>query len=109
MTGWQGKKVQVSNAISNSPVSMVFDGLEWPQSWPYEDSNFSREDEGDDSGFYNGPRFVAHIDDGAIEAIKKFYAQHFAQAPQGDFSVLDICSSWISHYPEDLNAKPVAV
>merc|ERR1719401_609152 len=50
-----------------------------------------------------------HIDDDAIGAIRDFYGLHFAQAPQGDFSVLDLCSSWVSHYPEELRAKRVAI
>mmetsp|Transcript_166947 Transcript_166947/g.535958 ORF Transcript_166947/g.535958 Transcript_166947/m.535958 type:complete len:170 (-) Transcript_166947:107-616(-) len=28
---------------------------------------------------------------------------------KGEYSALDICSSWISHYPKDLKAKRVAV
>ncbi|CAE7318269.1 bioC [Symbiodinium natans] len=55
------------------------------------------------------PRFVTHIDEDAIEAIRNFYDVQFAQAPQGEYSVLDICSSWISHYPEKLKAKRVAI
>lgn len=50
-------------------------------------------------------RFVTHIDDGAIAAICTFYGAVFSQAPQGEYSVLDMCSSWISHYPKDLNAS----
>ena len=50
-------------------------------------------------------RFVTHIDDAAINSIKTFYKAVFDQAPQGEYSVLDLCSSWISHYPDDLNAS----
>eukprot|EP00930_Biecheleria_cincta_P044847 TRINITY_DN30899_c0_g1_i1.p1 TRINITY_DN30899_c0_g1~~TRINITY_DN30899_c0_g1_i1.p1 ORF type:complete len:479 (+),score=58.66 TRINITY_DN30899_c0_g1_i1:32-1468(+) len=109
MVGWQGKEVQVSGAISNSRVSQVFKNPQWPAAWPYKDSDFRRQDESDDSRFYDEPRFVAHIDDGAIGAIREFYSCQFAQAPQGEYSVLDICSSWISHYPQDLRAKRVAI
>lgn len=109
MTGWQGKKLMVPNGISNSPVSLVFQSPKWPSVWPYTDADFKRQDESDDGGFYNEPRFVTHIDDACIGAIRDFYAVQFAQAPQGAFSVLDICSSWISHYPSDLRAKRVAI
>merc|ERR1719401_2576100 len=50
-----------------------------------------------------------HIDDDAIGAIRDFYGLHFAQAPQGEYSVLDVCSSWVSHYPDGLRAKRVAI
>ena len=52
---------------------------------------------------------MQHIDDGFIGALKEFYALQFSQATQGKYSVLDICSSWISHYPEKLGAKRVAI
>lgn len=109
MIGWGGQTVQVPTALTDSPVSKVFDAPNWPAAWPYSDADFSRQDESDDSNFYSEPRFVTHIDDGAVGAIRNFYATQFKQAPQGEYSVLDICSSWISHYPKDLQAKRVAI
>eukprot|EP00667_Euglena_gracilis_P007386 EG_transcript_7458 len=81
----------------------------FPAEWPYIAEDFYRIDESDDGNFYDAPRFVTHIDDGAIAAIRTFYGAVFSQAPQGEYSVLDMCSSWISHYPKDLNAKRVAI
>jgi len=109
MVGWQRKRVQVPFAIQNSQASHAFDLPKFPDAWPYKDSDFRRQDESSDNGFYDRPRFVTHIDDQAIASIRDFYAAQFAQAPQGEYSVLDICSSWISHYPVDLKAKRVAV
>lgn len=109
MPGWQGKKLTVPFAISNSPVSQVFENPRWPAAWPYREADFRRQDESDDGNFYERPRFVTHIDDSSIGAIRDFYALQFAQAPQGEFSVLDICSSWISHYPNDVRARRVAI
>jgi len=108
-TGWQGKKFSVPFAIANSRVSNVFGKPGWPATWPYSPVDFRRQDENDDSRFYDAPRFVTHIDEHAIGAIREFYQLHFAQAPQGDYSVLDICSSWISHYPKVFGAKRVAI
>ena len=54
---------------------------------------FERADESDDGGFYAFDRFVTHIDDGAIAAVADLYDE---LALTGD--VLDICSSWISHF-----------
>ena len=53
--------------------------------------------------FYAQPRFVKHIDEyDAIGALTKYYAEVFPAVPKdGDDKValLDVCSSWISHYP----------
>jgi len=59
---------------------------------------FVRGDETDDADFYAFDRFVTHIDDGAIGAIGELYAELQLAAP-GSGPVLDICSSWISHFP----------
>lgn len=69
----------------------------WPPEWPYSPSDFTRMDESNDSIFYSTPRLVTHIDDAAIGALTGYYASVFQD---GD-DVLDICSSWISHYPKD--------
>jgi len=53
-------------------------------------------DRGDDSGddrFYAVDRLLTHIDDGAIAAVTELYDE---LGLSGD--VLDICSSWISHF-----------
>ena len=58
---------------------------------------FSRQDDTDDTAFYAFDRFVTHIDDVAIAAVGELYDE---LELTGD--VLDICSSWISHF----RAKP---
>jgi SAM-dependent methyltransferase len=59
---------------------------------------FARVDESDDSAFYAPPRLVTHIDDGAIAALTRLYAE---MIPAGS-AVLDLMSSWVSHLPPDL-------
>src|SRR5690242_20264952 len=59
---------------------------------------FRRMDEADDELFYESPRFVVHIDDGAIGAVGEIYASHL---PQGG-AILDLMSSWRSHIPESV-------
>ena len=54
---------------------------------------FDRQDESSDDRFYAMERFVTHIDDGAIAAVGVLYDE---LGLTGD--VLDICSSWISHF-----------
>lgn len=58
---------------------------------------FARQDESDDAGFYSFERFVTHIDDGAIAALGELYEE--LALTGGGVEVLDICSSWISHFP----------
>ena len=54
---------------------------------------FDRADEHDDGQFYGVERLVTHIDDDAIGLVGALYRQ---LGVSGD--VLDICSSWISHF-----------
>lgn len=70
----------------------------WPPAWPYTAEDFRRADESDDGYFYNEPRLCTHVDDGAIEALRRYYAEVFPTYP--DARILDICSSHICHYPE---------
>jgi len=63
---------------------------------------FDRGDESGDDRFYAVDRLLTHIDDGAIAAVTGLYDE---LGLSGD--VLDICSSWISHFstpPERLVA-----
>lgn len=53
---------------------------------------FARYDESPDTDFYAVPRFVTHIDDGAIAAVSDLYDE---LGVGGD--VLDLMSSWVSH------------
>ena len=51
-----------------------------------------------DADFYDQPRFVTHIDDGAIAAVTRLYRETL---PAGG-ALLDLMSSWVSHLPEDV-------
>ena len=64
---------------------------------------FRRLDETPDAAFYATPRFVTHIDDGAIAAVTQLYREHL---PAGG-AVLDLMSSWVSHLPPDIPYRRV--
>ncbi|QDZ21194.1 methyltransferase [Chloropicon primus] len=87
-------------------VEQLLEGYQFPDEFPFRAQDFQRFDEGSDSAFYSSPRFVTHIDDGAINALTRFYEANLPQGP--DVAVLDICSSWISHLPKDYSAGRVA-
>ncbi len=57
---------------------------------------FQREDEEDDRNFYVYPRKVVHIDDGAIAAVGRLFREIIPE----NSVVLDLMSSWRSHWPE---------
>jgi SAM-dependent methyltransferase len=59
---------------------------------------FDKADPSPDAEFYVEPRYVTHIDDGAIAAVTQVYRQTL---PPGG-AVLDLMSSWVSHLPEDV-------
>jgi Methyltransferase domain len=62
------------------------------------ESAFTKQDSSPDAEFYDFPRFVTHIDDGAIAAVTQTYR---AVLPAGGV-VLDLMSSWVSHLPADV-------
>ena len=64
---------------------------------------YAREDESTDDEFYGFPRKVVHIDDGAIAALGRLYAEVL---PAGG-RLLDFMSSWRSHLPEGFRAADV--
>jgi Methyltransferase domain len=74
------------------PVPLV---KEWPEVAPFQPGDFSRTDQNDDGWFYTVPKLVYHIDEPAVAALTQYYRKSI---PPGS-DILDICSSWVSHYP----------
>jgi hypothetical protein len=60
-----------------------------------------------DTDFYSAPRFVTHIDDYAINALTKYYASVFPASNSPGVVILDMCSSWISHYPKGYKQEKI--
>ena len=82
----------------------------------FPDGFFDRGDPTSDADFYAFPRLVTHIDDRAIRAVGELY-----EALRLDGEVLDLMSSWVSHFTtppqrltvlgmnaEELDANPKA-
>ncbi|XP_072967649.1 uncharacterized protein [Typha angustifolia] len=82
-----------------SPVEQVLKNVQWPEKFPFKDEDFSRFDESPDTYFYSEPRFVTHIDDPAIRALTQYYSNVFPPSNSPGVSLLDLCSSWVSHFP----------
>jgi SAM-dependent methyltransferase len=64
---------------------------------------FTKLDAEDDEFFYEPPRLVCHIDDGAIAALTVFYRRVLP----ADGVLLDLMSSWVSHLPPEIDYKEV--
>jgi len=64
---------------------------------------FSKIDAEEDEVFYEPPRLVCHIDDGAIAALTEFYREVL---PAGG-TLLDLMSSWVSHLPPEIDYAEV--
>uniref|UniRef100_A0A7R9ZMY6 Methyltransferase type 11 domain-containing protein n=1 Tax=Craspedostauros australis TaxID=1486917 RepID=A0A7R9ZMY6_9STRA len=74
------------------PVRLV---STWPETPPFKPEDFFRADSGNDVNFYTVPRLVYHIDEPAVCSLTQYYRNNIK--PRSD--ILDICSSWVSHYP----------
>lgn len=96
-----------SGYMSSDKVEEVLQKVKWPGSWPYSRDDFDRQDESEDVGFYSQPRLCTHVDDSFIAALRSHYASVFGLYPQA--RILDVCSSWISHYPEERMWSHVSV
>jgi hypothetical protein len=64
---------------------------------------FTKIDAEEDEIFYEPPRLVCHIDDGAIAALTQYYR---AALPAGGI-LLDLMSSWVSHLPGEIEYAEV--
>ena len=64
---------------------------------------FTKLDAEDDEIFYEPPRLVYHIDDGAVAALTGFYRNLL---PAGGV-LLDLMSSWVSHLPPEIEYAEV--
>ncbi|CAL5438059.1 unnamed protein product [Camellia sinensis] len=77
----------------------VLKNVEWPEQFPFKEEDFQRFDESPDTSFYESPRFVTHIDNPAIAALTKYYSEAFPPSTTPGIAILDMCSSWVSHFP----------
>jgi hypothetical protein len=74
------------------PVTLI---KEWPEDPPFRPEDFFRADNNDDGWFYKVPKLVYHIDEPAVAALTQYYRNNV----KAGSDILDICSSWVSHYP----------
>lgn len=76
----------------------------YPAEFPLTKEHFQRWDENPDKDFYFFPRLVHHIDEHARSALTKYYSEFL---PRNARAHLDLCSSWVSHLPEEYTPERV--
>ena len=100
--GMEFPKAELSERIFDDPTgSKKETGQTWPDEFIFPPQAFKRMDENDDEDFYGMPRLCYHIDEGAVRALTNYYKENIADGS----AILDICSSWVSHYPADFPEK----
>ena len=67
------------------------------------DPIFKRADDSSDEAFYAAPRFVTHIDAGAIASVTQLYREHLP----ANGAILDLMTSWVSHLPPEVSYSSV--
>lgn len=77
------------------PVRLIRLLKKWPLKPPFGFNDFQRDDPTNDIKFYTVPKFNYYLDEPAIAALTQYYRNNIEQQS----TILDICSSWVSHYP----------
>ena len=86
-----------------SPNSRALDGVSWPEAFPYSKKDLTPDWDGKDGMFYALPKLGHHAGEECRSSLTKFY--ECALPPSGTGDVLDLCSSFTSHYPDKYKAK----
>ncbi len=92
----------MTNSKAESPPSSLSITQYTPSNpdgkFPYSVQDMTPNEMGDDTSFYSVPRLVTHIDDNAIYSLRKYYSDALPRKGR----ILDFCSSWVSHYPPEV-------
>ena len=86
-----------------SPTSRVLDGYEWPEKFPYSKQDLTPDWAGNDQMFYTIPKLGHHAGGECRASLTRFY--ECALPPSGEGDVLDLCSSFTSHFPDAWRAR----
>ncbi|KAL6722279.1 hypothetical protein ACLMJK_001386 [Lecanora helva] len=95
---------QPSPPTTNQPPFPTRPYIPKHTTFPYHPHDFHRADSSTDADFYSTPRLVTHIDDNAIRLLREYYAGTLPR--QG--RVLDLCSSWVSHFPREVEERAIS-
>lgn len=82
-----------------SGISRSLECAEFGEEWPYTAKDLQPLDGFRDEAFYFWPKLVQHAAAEARSCLTAYY--QCVLPPAGTGAVLDLCSSWTSHYPSD--------
>uniref|UniRef100_A0A7S2UWM7 Methyltransferase type 11 domain-containing protein n=1 Tax=Fibrocapsa japonica TaxID=94617 RepID=A0A7S2UWM7_9STRA len=94
--------IKIPHALKQSRNTLALENVQLPDNFPLSESDLTPEWNGNDGMFYFLPKFVHHADENARKQLEKYYEcvfRHYSDLNQRGVSVLDLCSSWTSHYP----------
>lgn len=83
----------------------ILEDAQFPHKWPYTGQDFSRIDESIDTMFYTDAQLVYYVDDAWRYALTKYYETEIFSSLSTGHDILDICSSWVCHYPDGIQNK----
>lgn len=97
-----GFKLQIKEISGEIFDQFYLQDMKEQPAYPFKKKDMKRFDESDDGEFYEYPRLVYHIDEGAVAALTNYYKTSIMNSK---LDILDICSSWVSHYPKDFKER----
>jgi SAM-dependent methyltransferase len=86
-----------------SPTSRALDRYDWPEKFPYSKQDLTPDWAGNDQMFYTLPKLGHHAGEECRASLTRFY--ECALPPSGEGDVLDLCSSFTSHFPDGWRAR----
>lgn len=101
----RGKCLMLSGVESHAKSSLQLLFPEGKTEWPYSRDDLVPSDASNDQLFYLVPKFVHHAGEECRESLTKYYDCALPENGQ----VLDLCSSWTSHYPSTKKLSRCAV
>ncbi|KAE8666831.1 1-aminocyclopropane-1-carboxylate [Hibiscus syriacus] len=94
----------------NPLASQALQNVDWPEQFPFKDEDFQRFD-----AFDLNDKHIVQISDFhssntafAIAALTKYYSEVFRPSNTPGVSILDMCSSWVSHFPKGYKQERIA-
>mmetsp|Transcript_13282 Transcript_13282/g.43271 ORF Transcript_13282/g.43271 Transcript_13282/m.43271 type:complete len:163 (+) Transcript_13282:176-664(+) len=90
--------VEVPHAKESGLSRCLSDGVKYPLASFFTEDELRPWDASNDQLFYLLPKFVQHADERARAGLTEYYR---CALPAKGGAVLDLCSSWTSHYPPE--------
>lgn len=90
-----------------SSVTQSLESFKFPNTWPYTPRDLAPFDSSNDQFFYLLPKFVHHAGEESRRALSEYYACVLPKSPTS--AVLDLCSSFTSHYPSQWKGERCVV